>query len=160
MSHIIAPENPESLIQSRASNFHHNVQKSKNEMARGEFEKITKKKLNSLDTKIPQANKNKPKKEDSGTKIAPDKLLANFAKEFERHIISHMWKIAYSVAKEGKQQDISDILYGEQFIDKMVENAYEEPGPLAKAVAEKMMIEYGTLMEGENHEKKGLDTKL
>ncbi len=96
-----------------------------------------------------------------GTKIATDiKKLSDFAKEFEHYIISTIWKAAYSSSKTSTKEDISEIIYGDQFIDKIVADVYDEPGPFAKAVSAKLIEEYGGLLEAQTNESERVKTKL
>lgn len=95
-----------------------------------------------------------------GTNLAAVKEMKNFARDFERYIISSMWQAAYASAK-GTDGGIVDTIYGDQYIGQMVNQAYgEEGGPLADAMYEKLILDYKQgLVETENNEKR-IDKKL
>ncbi|NDB82484.1 MAG: hypothetical protein EB127_07060 [Alphaproteobacteria bacterium] len=84
----------------------------------------------------------------NGTKIANDiNKLAKLAKEFEVYIMANMWKVAYSSGSMNDKPDISEIIYGDQFIDMFAQTAYQEPGPLAESILQKLTDEYKVILD-------------
>ena len=88
------------------------------------------------------------KSEEDGTKIALKKELRRYSNELELYLLSSMWKFAYSSTKDIENRGIGDTLYTDQYIARMVEQAYgKEGGQLADALYEKLIAEQGLDLE-------------
>lgn len=82
--------------------------------------------------------------EANGTKIALKKELKRYSRELELYLISSMWKFAYFSSKDEDDQDFTEKLYSDQYIARIVEQAYgENGGRLADAMYEKMLMQQG-----------------
>lgn len=88
------------------------------------------------------------KSEEDGTKIALKKELRRYSNELELYLLSSMWKFAYSSTKDIENRGIGDTLYTDQYIARMVEQAYgKEGGQLADALYEKLIADQGLDLE-------------
>ncbi|MDX1916475.1 MAG: hypothetical protein SFT68_00625 [Rickettsiaceae bacterium] len=124
-----------------------------NNLKKNSFEVKVKNNLNNYTKSVTQTNQLQEINKTNGTKIAGKiEKLSKLSQELEVYIMANMWKVAYSASKFEENNDISEILYGDQFIDAFVSSVYQEPGPLASTIMQKLIDEYKVILENKSNE--------
>lgn len=116
-----------------------------------EFNKIINKKLDNNSI----SHKNKT----NGMNIADKELLNKNIKEYavklEKQLLTTMWEKASQTFSQNGENEMINVLYHGQYIAEMVDQAYgEEGGPLAEAMTEKLMVDYGDYQQNYRGEKR------